>query len=251
MLQGKSAEAEKSFRHALTHYEKLEAAFPSYQKHKKDRDSAKQSLTQLLVLRPFLEDAAETQEGRRLEASAQHRAIVELYRQALARHEQQRKEFPDQASYLRLLASKQNRLAWFLVICSDMQVRDPKQAVELAGKAVENAPQDGAFWNTLGSAHYRAGSWDRCISALEKSMKFREGGDGFDWLFLAMAYHQLGKANEADKWLDKALDWIAQREQGKATNPLVQVQWQSQRREAEIVRREAENLIRLKPEGGR
>ena len=71
-------------------------------------------------------------------------------------------------------------------------------------------------------------------------MKLREGGDGFDWLLLAMAYHQLGKANEADKWLDKALDWIAQMEQGKATNPRLQMQWQSQRREAEIVRQEAE-----------
>ena len=249
--RGKPAEAEEAYRHALTHYDKVGADFPAYQKHRKDGESAQQSLTQLLVLKPFLEDAAETQEGRRLEAAGQHRAVIEIYRQALARHEKQRDEFPDQANYLRLLASKQNRLAWFLIICSDKQVRDSKQAVELAGKALENAPQEGAFWNTFGAAHFRAGNWDQCMTALEKSMQLRQGGDGFDWMFLAMAYHQVGKADEAKKWLDKALDWIAQMDQGKFTNPRFQVQWQSQRREAEMVRREAEGLIRSEPEGRR
>jgi tetratricopeptide (TPR) repeat protein len=249
MGQDKAAEAEKSLRQALTHYEKLEASFPAYKDHKEDHESAQQSLTQLLAFKPFLEDAAETQEGRRLQAAGQHRAVIEVYRQALGRHEQQRKEFADQSTYLHLLAVKQNRLAWILVTSSDERVRDPKQAVELAGKAVENAPQQGAFSNTLGAAHFRAGNWDQCVRALETSMKLRQEGDGFDWLFLAMAYHQLGKAVEANKWLDKALDWIAQMEQGKFTNPLVRMQWQAHRREAEMVRREAEELIRPKPAG--
>jgi uncharacterized protein HemY len=130
-----------------------------------------------------------------------------------------------------------------------MQVRDPKQAVELAGKAVENAPQEGGFWNTLGAAHFRSENWNGCVTALEKSMQFRHGGDGFDWLFLAMAYHHLGKAGEANKWLDKALVWLAQMERDRISNPSLQMQWQSQRDEAELLRHEAEGLIRPKQEG--
>ena len=32
-------------------------------------------------------------------------------------------------------------------------------------------------------------------------------GDGFDWVFLAMAHWQLGHKNEARKWYDQAIAW--------------------------------------------
>jgi tetratricopeptide (TPR) repeat protein len=47
MRQGKAPQAEASLRQALTHYEKLEAGFPTYQNHKKARESAQQNLTKL------------------------------------------------------------------------------------------------------------------------------------------------------------------------------------------------------------
>ena len=47
-------------------------------------------------------------------------------------------------------ASAHNNLAWCWPPAPDPKLRDPRQAVELAKKAVELAPNDGAIWNTLG-----------------------------------------------------------------------------------------------------
>jgi tetratricopeptide (TPR) repeat protein len=104
-------------------------------------------------------------------------------------------------------AAFHNELAWLLATCSDVKMRDPIEAVIRAGKAVQLAPQDANYWNTLGVAHYRAGDWRAAVTALDKSMELRNGGDGFDWLFMAMAHCQLGDKDAARKWYDKAIAW--------------------------------------------
>jgi uncharacterized protein HemY len=86
-------------------------------------------------------------------------------------------------------------------------VRDPTRAVELAKSAVELAPKEGTLWNTLGVAHYRTSDWKAAIGALTKSMELRNGGDSFDWFFLAMAHWQLGEKPQALTWYDKAVAW--------------------------------------------
>ena len=88
------------------------------------------------------------------------------------------------------------------------ELRDPDRAVELAKKAVELEPKEGTYWNTLGVAHYRAGDWKAAIEALTKSMELRNGGDSFDWFFLAMAHWQLGDKPQARSWYDKAVAWM-------------------------------------------
>jgi tetratricopeptide (TPR) repeat protein len=80
--------------------------------------------------------------------------------------------------------------------------------VELAKKATELTPQQGAYWNTLGAAYYRAGQWNESIAALEKSIELRRGGDSNDWFFLAMANWQLGEHAKAREWYDKAVQWM-------------------------------------------
>jgi eukaryotic-like serine/threonine-protein kinase len=102
----------------------------------------------------------------------------------------------------------QNNLAWMLATCTDMKLRDPSRAIELAKQAVELVPNRGVFWNTLGAAHYRAGDPKAAIDALTKSMELRSGGDGNDWFFLAMAHCQLGEKDEARKWYDRAVPWM-------------------------------------------
>jgi tetratricopeptide (TPR) repeat protein len=86
-------------------------------------------------------------------------------------------------------------------------LRNPRRAVELASKAVELEPKQGMYRNTLGAAHCRAGEWPAAIEALNKSMELRQGGDAFDWYFLAMAEWQRGNKDEARKWYDKAVEW--------------------------------------------
>ncbi len=110
-------------------------------------------------------------------------------------------------------AEPHNDLAWFLATCPDAKVRGPGQAVELAKKAVELSPKEGNYWNTLGVAHYRVGDWKACLETLEKSMEFRQGGDSYDWFFLAMAHWQLGHKDEAQKWHEKAVQWMQENEE--------------------------------------
>ncbi|MCH8047715.1 MAG: tetratricopeptide repeat protein [Planctomycetes bacterium] len=122
-------------------------------------------------------------------------------------------------------AFARNSLAWFLATCPDPQFRDPKRAAEQAKKAVERAPKNGSYWNTLGIAQYRAGDWKAAIEALEKSMELGSGGNSFDWFFLAMAHRQLGSQGgerraegtepsevdhnaEAQRWYEQAVEWM-------------------------------------------
>jgi uncharacterized protein HemY len=101
-----------------------------------------------------------------------------------------------------------NSLAWLLATCPDAKVRDGARAVELAKKAVERAPKQEAYHNTLGAAHYRAAAWNDAVATLEKSMELRNGGDSSDWFFLAMAHWQLNNKDEARQWYGRAVEWM-------------------------------------------
>ena len=57
--------------------------------------------------------------------------------------------------------------------------------------------------NTLGVALYRAGRIDEAIARLDESVKASGGGVPQDWVFLAMAHHKKGHADEARRWLEK------------------------------------------------
>jgi serine/threonine protein kinase/WD40 repeat protein/tetratricopeptide (TPR) repeat protein len=130
----------------------------------------------------------------------------------------------------------QNNLAWFLATCPEAKFRDPKRAVALAQKAVALAPKEGTYWNTLGTAHYRAGSSEEAVAALKKSMELRNGGDSFDWFFLAMARWRLGQKDEARKWYEQAVQWLGQNRKALARSP----QWPEELRR---FRDEAEQLL--------
>jgi tetratricopeptide (TPR) repeat protein len=114
----------------------------------------------------------------------------------------------DRAAELADSAMAWNNLAWLLATCPDAKFRDVANAVGIAKKAVAMAPKDGAIWNTLGVAQYRAGTCKEAIAALEKSRELRNGGDSFDWFFLAMAHWQLGDKEQGRKWFDEAVQWM-------------------------------------------
>jgi serine/threonine protein kinase/Flp pilus assembly protein TadD len=105
-------------------------------------------------------------------------------------------------------AESYNAYSWYLSTLPDLRLRDPKQALVYANKAVELKPQDGNIWNTLGAARYRAQDWQGAVEALRKSMALKKGGDSFDWFFLAMAHWQMDHQEEARKWYDKAVPWM-------------------------------------------
>jgi serine/threonine protein kinase/tetratricopeptide (TPR) repeat protein len=105
-------------------------------------------------------------------------------------------------------AGELNNRAWNFATSADLKSRNPRWAVELAEKGVELEPQNVLIPNTLGVAHYRAGSWQKAIEWLEKSIEVRKGGNSFDWFFLAMAHWRLGNRDEARKWYGKAVEWM-------------------------------------------
>jgi serine/threonine protein kinase/uncharacterized protein HemY len=102
-----------------------------------------------------------------------------------------------------------NNLAWLLAVRPDAPPYRPGEAVELAKKAVSLSPDDWAFWNTLGVAYYRAGSWRSAVEALERAGQLHKAvDDSFDYLFLAMAHWQLGDKSRARACYDKAVPWV-------------------------------------------
>jgi tetratricopeptide (TPR) repeat protein len=97
--------------------------------------------------------------------------------------------------------------AWVLAGQRDPTPGECLRAVAAARKAVALQPRDANYWNTLGVAQYRAKDWRSAIDSLDKSMMLRDGGDGFDWYFAAMAYWQLGEKARAKEFYQKAEAW--------------------------------------------
>lgn len=127
-----------------------------------------------------------------------HAAAVDAHEKAVAAYAKAIEASPGSAE-------AHNNLAWFYATFPNITLRDPGKAVSLAKKVIELKPLDGAGWNTLGVAQYRAGDWPAAVEALTKSTELRDGGDAFDWFFLAMAHWQLGDKELARKWYGQAI----------------------------------------------
>jgi tetratricopeptide (TPR) repeat protein len=113
--------------------------------------------------------------------------------------------------YETTLAEALNNLAWLLSTCPEIELREPKRAVECALRAVEFEGGNGNYWNTLGVAYYRTGDMTRAGEALQKSIAGRDQGDSFDWFFLALIDHKRGRESEARTWYDQAVAWARER----------------------------------------
>src|SRR4029079_18939446 len=86
-----------------------------------------------------------------------------------------------------------SKIGWILATRPEANLRDPKQAVALARRAVEIGPNSDMAWQYLGWIHYRTGDWKASIEALEKSRKLQKGatGDSAQWIVLALAHARL------------------------------------------------------------
>src|SRR5262249_26794197 len=121
--------------------------------------------------------------------------------------------------------------------CDDPNHRDAARAITLGQKAVELAPQNLIYWNTLGVARYRAGDWTGAIDALQKAEQSEpERNLAFNAFFLTMAHWQLAQSQlgssetggqasdvsrqelaaeqqarhreQAGRWFDRAVQWM-------------------------------------------
>jgi len=117
---------------------------------------------------------------------------------------------PDQPSVRGTLARRCNNYAWQLANASGSG-RNPERALSLARRAVELAPNQAIYLNTLGVAQYRAGRHAEALATLDRSLTAGHGQyDGYDLFFQAMAQWRLGNKPQALTGFDKAVEWMEQ-----------------------------------------
>jgi serine/threonine protein kinase/Flp pilus assembly protein TadD len=177
------AEAEDAYREARAIRAKLVDDFPQVPGYRTDLANDCTDLADLLYKHGRQQDARDA------------------YRQALALREGLVATSPAAPHHRR-------DLAWQLATCLDQEFRNADRAVRLAREAVELAPGGADCWRTLGVACYRAGEGPAAVTALQKVVKLRSGGDAQEWLFLAMAYWQVGDRKQARYWYDRSIQWM-------------------------------------------
>jgi hypothetical protein len=115
---------------------------------------------------------------------------------------------PDMCEFQRQRWDCANDLAWLLLSAPPLGMGEPLLAVDLAIQATEADAQSATYWNTLGAAYHCAGDPAGAILALERSMALSSGGTVFDYVFLSLAYSQMGQQVEACRWLAQADSWL-------------------------------------------
>jgi superkiller protein 3 len=177
------------------------------------------------------------------------------YDQAVARLAAQ-----DRDGYRRVCAGMLERFAnaktpsaslWVVHTCilGPEAVPDYRQVLRL-GEQFKAKYRTNWYWLTrVGGAYYRAGRFEEAIQTSEAACQVHgSAGNAYDWLFLALAHHRLGRAAEARRWLDKAGPWIERASRGKIADsrtptPLA---W-NDRVALEALRREVEALLGAGP----
>jgi eukaryotic-like serine/threonine-protein kinase len=132
-----------------------------------------------------------------------------------------------------------NSVAWPCVLGPEA-VADLGRVVRLAEIAVDKTTGEAKSMvlNTLGAALYRARRHSEAISRLEEGIELRKGNSlPQDWAFLAMAHQALGDTAAARHWLKKLADRTPSQQPGAFQDEL----------EIDVLRREAEALIRFDP----
>lgn len=103
-----------------------------------------------------------------------------------------------------------NDLAWLLITRRGHDSLATREALDLSRLAVEHYPKVPAFWNTYGVVLYRTGRLEEASNAFAESMKRAQGGDGFDWFYLALLAHRRNDLDAAAEWFDRADRWLAE-----------------------------------------
>jgi tetratricopeptide (TPR) repeat protein len=175
--------AERSYREALTVRGRLADDFPKTPGYRGDLARTHAALADLH------------------DAAGNHPAAVTSYRAAADLWGQLARDHPASPGHAR-------DLAWLLATCPETSVRDPGRAVESARRAVALAPRGGDCRRALGAALLRAGDARAAVAELDLAVALRGGGDGREWLLLALAHARLGDREAARGHYDRATRWL-------------------------------------------
>jgi tetratricopeptide (TPR) repeat protein len=122
-------------------------------------------------------------------------------------------------------------------------VADPERAVGWGKQAVASSPRTAWYLHALALAHLRAGQHRQAIKQFKASLQENwEGVHVLNELGLALAYQKLGETKNARDWLDKAVKSLKSLKPASEKKPVTipATDWL----EAEVLRREAEGLIK-------
>lgn len=140
--------------------------------------------------------------------------------------------------------STANALAWACVF-APKPVTDGERLLAVIRKATADEPENSSYVNTLGAVLCRVGKCADAVRALEEAMRLQDnGGTGWDWVFLALAHHEQGNAEEARKWRDRAIGWFDQELAAKALQSRDGSRQWVERLQMELLRREVESTIK-------
>src|SRR5262249_42115846 len=131
-------------------------------------------------------------------------------------------------------------------------VADFGPLVEFEKQVIARDPKNWYHLVVYGAVRCRAGRDEEAVGTLTDSCAVHpKGGNATDWLFLALAHHHLGHADEARRWLEKATGLIerATHEDIKDTRTPTPLPWNDPVF-MDWLRREAEALILGKPAPG-
>ena len=126
-----------------------------------------------------------------------------------------------------------NGLAMLYVACPDPDFRNPELTIRLFEKSATKTVFEA---QALGPAHYRCGEYETAIKHIQETMRIRNGGDAFDWIFLAMAHWQCGDKEKAQHSYNRVVEAIEQKQ------PFLRCMFDSPY-QLEDLRKEAETLM--------
>jgi tetratricopeptide (TPR) repeat protein len=133
-------------------------------------------------------------------------------------------------------------VGWTIVLAPD-SVKDWDRPVQLAETALRSQSKSHRYITSLGSILYRAGRFEQALRRLEeanaafaKTGQAERSSPAYTWFFLAMTHQRLSHPEQGRKWLDKAIEQMAQ--EVKETS----VPW-NRRLTLQLLRRETESLL--------
>lgn len=123
------------------------------------------------------------------------------------------KVFEDLDKYAKLLKKPQevaqvyNELARDIVTDTGW-IAEPAIVLQLADRYREIDPAGSAYLPMLGAAYYRLGKFQEAITTLSKATNPIGDEKNWNYLFLAMAYWQVNKKDEARRWYGRGFELI-------------------------------------------
>jgi tetratricopeptide (TPR) repeat protein len=232
LRQGKLDEAERLFREAIALRASLSRDFPGVVEHRRQLGSQYRGLGQALWAMGRLREAEAAFRAClaiREKLAADHPAIPVLAENLAAIHsylghllaDQRRdreaeEEFRRSLRLYEQLADKvpqatgsRVELAWLLVDCPALRLRDEARAIMLVNRVLQVDPASGFAWCVLGAASYRRGDGPAALEALTQAVK-RNPRDCASFLYLAMTHQRLGAREQARACYEKALALVTE-----------------------------------------